>query len=255
MTADREAHEPASDVQRLERELAEARRAVDEMTRFRDLLVGVMGHDLRGALQSLELGSQVLLGKPDDPPAVLRMAATMQRASRRMTRLLEQLLDFARTRLGGTMPMLAAECDVAELARSVIDELEPAARARVALEVTTDPEVRWDRDRMASMLRTVLTNAVQHGTAGTPITVTIDGDAARVRIAVRNDGAVPPELLPILFDPFARAALRRHGAGSVGLGLHILTRIVDAQSGCVRVESSAETGTRFEIDLPRVVAG
>ena len=255
MTANRADRDAGDDLERVRRELAEAGRAVDEMARFRDLLVGVMGHDLRGALQSIELGTQVLLGKPEDASAVLRMAGTMQRASRRMTRLIEQLLDFARTRLGGAIPVLPTACDLGELMRKALDEIEPAARARVGLEIATDPDVRWDRDRMAQVLRALIGNAVQHGTPGTPIAIELDGDAARVRIAIRNDGVVPADVLPVLFDPFARAALRRHGAGSVGLGLNAAAHIVEAHGGRVRVDSSADAGTRVELDLPRVALG
>jgi two-component system sensor histidine kinase/response regulator len=226
-----------------------------EMLRLSDMFVAVLGHDLRGPLQSVELGAQVILGKPEDATAVLRMANTMQRASRRMARLIEQLLDFARARLQGAIPVLPSACDLGDLTRAALSELEPAAAARVALELTGDTAVTWDRDRIGQVLSNVLGNAVQHGTADTPIRIAIAGDAARVAVVVCNQGHVPAETLPMLFDPFTRAehGRQRRGAG-LGLGLYIVDQIVRAHGGHVEVESTPEAGTTFRIELPRHVA-
>lgn len=225
-----------------------------EMLRLSDMFVAVLGHDLRGPLQSVELGAQVILGKPDDTNAVLRMANTMQRASRRMARLIEQLLDFARARVQGAIPVLPAACDLGDLTRSALSELEPAAAERVTLEVGCDTAVTWDRDRIGQVLSNVLGNAVQHGTEGTPIRIAVAGDAARVAVAVCNQGHIPAETLPMLFDPFTRAesGRQRRGAG-LGLGLYIVDQIVRAHGGQVEVESTPEAGTTFRIDLPRHV--
>ncbi len=226
-----------------------------EMLRLSDMFVAVLGHDLRGPLQSIELGAQVILGKPEDTNAVLRMANTMQRASRRMARLIEQLLDFARARLQGAIPVLPAACDLGDLTRAALSELEPAAAERVTLDLTGDTAVTWDRDRIGQVLSNVLGNAVQHGTEGTPIRITVAGDASRVSVVVHNRGHVPAETLPMLFDPFTRAenGRQRRGAG-LGLGLYIVDQIVRAHGGRVEVESTSEAGTTFRIALPRHVA-
>lgn len=226
-----------------------------EMLRLSDMFVAVLGHDLRGPLQSVELGAQVILGKPEDTNAVLRMANTMQRASRRMARLIEQLLDFARARLqGGGIPVLPVACDLGDLTRAALSELEPTAAERVAFELNGDTGVTWDRDRIGQVLSNVLGNAVQHGTEGTPIQIAVGGDATRVSVVVRNQGHVPPETLPMLFDPFTRAesGRQRRGAG-LGLGLYIVDQIVRAHGGHVEVDSTPEAGTTFRIALPRHV--
>jgi signal transduction histidine kinase len=224
-----------------------------EMLRLSDMFVAVLGHDLRGPLQSVELGAQVILGRPDDPTAVLKMANTMQRASRRMARLIEQLLDFARARLEGDIPIVPIACDLAELTRSAIAELEPTAAARVVLETSGDHRVTWDHDRIAQVLSNVLGNAAQHGSPDAPIVIAVAGDADRVTIEIRNQGQIPPEILPMLFDPFSRAEIRRQRTTGLGLGLYIVDQIVKAHGGSVRVDSTPEDGTRFRIELPRNV--
>lgn len=222
-----------------------------EMLRLSDMFVAVLGHDLRGPLQSVELGAQVILSKPDDGQVAARMAATVQRASRRMARLIEQLLDFARARVQGVIPIVPVSADVGDLARTALSDLEPAAAERVTVEAACDPRVRWDRDRIGQVLSNVLGNAVQHGMPGTPIVLAVRGDAERLAITIRNEGHVPAEMLPMLFDPFTRAETRRQRGTGLGLGLYIVDQIVKAHGGQVRVDSAPETGTCFTIDLPR----
>ena len=243
------------ELHRQRHQLSSQLRQLQEMLRLSDMFVAVLGHDLRGPLQSVELGSQVILGKPDDTTAVLRMANTMQRASRRMARLIEQLLDFARSRLQGAIPVMPVACDLRELTRTALSDLDPTAAERVTLEVSGDAHVTWDRDRIGQVLSNLLGNATQHGAEGTPIRVAITGDDARVSIVVHNQGHVPAETMPMLFDPFTRAESgRQRRGGGLGLGLYIVDQIVRAHGGNVQVDSTPEDGTTFRVDLPRHAA-
>lgn len=232
-------------------ELRALRRAARDMEGFRDLVVRVMGHDLRGALQSVELGAQVILSKPEDIAVATRMATTMQRASRRMARLIEELLDFARARLQGAIPVLPVACEVDELVTSALADLEPAAAARVTVDRTGDSRVRWDRDRIGQVLSHLLGNAVQHGLPETPIGVELRGEQERVTIRVRNQGHVAPEALAKILDPFARVGSPpRRGAG-LGFGLYLVDQIVRAHAGSVQVDSTPAAGTCVTVELPR----
>jgi signal transduction histidine kinase len=237
------------ELHRQRHQLAEERDRLKDMLRLSDMFVTVLGHDLRSPLQSIELGAQVILGKPDDAAVTTRMANTMQRASRRMARLIEQLLDVARARLQGGIPILPAESDLGEIARTVLGELDPAAAGRVELRLAGDQHGTWDRDRISQVLSHLIGNAVQHGTAGAPIVIAVDGDDERVAIEIRSGGAIPPASLPTLFDPFTRA---ENGRGrAAGLGLYIVDQIVKGHGGVVAVESTPEAGTTFRVGLPR----
>ncbi|MEO6026371.1 MAG: hybrid sensor histidine kinase/response regulator, partial [Candidatus Binatia bacterium] len=207
------------ELHRQRRQLSEQLTQLKEMLRLSDMFVAVLGHDLRSPLQSIELGAQVILGKPDDAAVAARMANTMQRASRRMARLIEQLLDFARARLQGGIPILPGAGDLGEVAKMVLAELEPTAAARIELRQAGDPHGTWDRDRISQVLSNLVGNAVQHGTADTPIVIDIAGDADHVSIEIRNGGCIPPALLPNLFDPFTRAENGRERSVGLGLGL------------------------------------
>lgn len=232
-------------------ELRRLHRAAIDLEGFRDLVVRVMGHDLRGALQSVELGAQVVLSKPEDAAVAARMATSMQRASRRMARLIEELLDFARARLQGAIPVLPVACELSDLVTTALADLEPAAAARVTVETAGDSQVRWDRERVGQVLSHLLGNALQHGVPETPIGVELRGEPERVTIAVRNQGVVGPETLATIFDPFARAAApRRRGVG-LGIGLYLVDQIAKAHAGSVRVESTPADGTCVTVELPR----
>jgi signal transduction histidine kinase len=103
---------------------------------------------------------------------------------------------------------------------------------------------------MAQVVSNLVGNAITHGAPGEPVRVSLDGDADELRLTVWNAGTqIPPEMLPVLFEPFRRGAASR-GRG-LGLGLYIVKQIVTAHGGDIDVHSTAENGTTFAVRVPR----
>lgn len=113
----------------------------------------------------------------------------------------------------------------------------------------------WDRTRILEVVDNLLSNAIKHGSRGQPIDVTVRSDGDDVVLAVHNGGApIPAELVPVLFDPFRRAARSDHRHGELkshGLGLYIVREIVVSHGGTIDVSSTSEAGTTFTVRLPR----
>ena len=118
--------------------------------------------------------------------------------------------------------------------------------------MTGDSVGAWDPDRLAQVFSNLLGNAVQHGVAAGGVKVHIDGSAPeRVRVAVHNQGCIPPHLFPRVFEPMSGAETRRSGSHGLGLGLFITEQVARAHGGAVSVESTEELGTTFTVWLPR----
>jgi PAS domain S-box-containing protein len=233
------------------REKAEvAREKAEQTARFSEMVAGMLGHDLRNPLAAIKTGAQFVLRKADDEK--LRSCAShIVSGSDRMARMIDQLLDFTRIRLGGGFEVARREVDLGELALQIIAETETAHHCSIKLERHGDIRGVWDSDRLAQVLSNLLANAAQHGVRDRPIALVIDGRRAdAVHVRVLNEGQIPSELLPSVFDPFRRG---RAGTktGGLGLGLYIAQEIVRAHDGTMDVSSTAEGGTVFTIELPR----
>ncbi|WP_160174492.1 PAS domain-containing protein [Archangium violaceum] len=223
---------------------------------FRERFLGIVSHDLRNPLSIITLSATMLLRQEALPERALRLAQRISLNAEQMTRMIGDLLDLTRGRLGGGIPISPAPCDLGPLGRRVVSELEVAHPAReLRLEARGDLRGEWDQDRLAQLLGNLLRNAVDYSPEGTPITLALDGEGARVRLEVRNLGEpIPAEALPGLFEPFRRGQTRGSGSTSgLGLGLYIVQQIATAHGGGVEVRSTREEGTVFTVQLPRVV--
>ena len=229
--------------------------SLQETVRQNELFTGVLAHDLRNPLGAVSMAAQVLAlrrerageQKNDDP--VNRILASCQR----MSKLIDQLLDFTRVRSGGGIEVNPDEVDLAALTRQAVDELS-TAQPTWSIEIREAGDLLgwWDADRILQVLSNLVANAGQHGTAGRPIEVALDGTEANdVRIVIRNAGAIPSVLQPHLFDPFRAHREGRERSSGLGLGLYIVQEIVRAHGGGLTIESADETGTTVRVVLPR----
>jgi signal transduction histidine kinase len=232
-------------------------RARDELARtvrLNETFAGVLGHDLRNPLNAIMTAAQLLQLRTNDE----RITGPVKRilsSGERMARMISQILDFARIRLAGGLQLDRRAVDLSEMIRRIVSEVEVANPTwRVEIDAVGDATGVWDEDRLAQVVSNLTGNAVQHGSPDSPLIVHVDGsDARAVALSFSNRGALPADLLPVLFDPFADAKSKRARARGLGLGLFITKEIVTAHGGEVAV-SSVDDRVSFRVVLPRATA-
>jgi len=236
-----------------EEELRAHNEELARTVRFSEMFVGILGHDLRNPLSAVTTAASLLLRRAESE-AVARPAARILSSGQRMGRMINQLLDFTRIRLGKGLPLARGPVDLAEVCRVVVEEAQLAdALPRIEVEAAGELAGWWDSDRLSQLLSNLLGNALSHGDPAGRVTVRLDGRrTAEVGLQVNNQGVIPPEVLPVLFDPGRATASTGRGATSgLGLGLYISHEIVTAHAGTIQVASSPEEGTCFTVTLPR----
>lgn len=214
----------------------------------REQFIAILGHDLRAPLSTIAMATQLLTHGALDARGS-DLVVRIVRSTRRMEGMIGALLDFARGRLGGGIPIERARCDLASLCLSALEEAQQAQPTRVfEFETKGDVTGSWDADRLEQVLTNLLGNAVQHGED--PIRVVARGADDHVILTVQNRGrAIPTAVLPVLFEPFHERALGSRSG--LGLGLYIVGEIVRAHGGTIGVRSSTEEGTTLTVELPR----
>jgi two-component system NtrC family sensor kinase len=217
-------------------------------------LLGIVGHDLRTPLTSIRISASGMMRDPDLGERHVRALERVEGGAARMTRLINDLLDYSRARLGQGLPMKPCATDLEAVCAEVLDTVRAAHPGRTLVyEHEGDGSGVWDPERIQQVLLNLLTNAVRHGAPDSAVTLAWQGRRDEKVISVHNFGPpIEPRLLAHMFEPFTRAAPGGPTWGGVGLGLYIVKQIVVAHGGAVRVRSSAEAGTTFEIALPRV---
>jgi two-component system, sensor histidine kinase and response regulator len=229
---------------RLSEQLLELRNAL----RLNEMFSAVLGHDLRNPLHAITLSAELLIRQSQDP-AIAAVGQRIGASAKRMARMIEQLLDLARIRSGG-LELNMSECEVSRALAPILDELaSPRTHERITLTVSGDTTAVFDVDRLSQVFSNLVGNALKHGDASSPVAVTVDGsDSDCVRIRIRNRGAIPPEQMPVLFEPFKSANAAR---GGLGLGLYIAKQLAEAHGATVDAYSEADDCTTFTVSLPR----
>jgi signal transduction histidine kinase len=227
---------------------------LEDTVRQNERLAGVLAHDLRNPLGAILSTAQLVAKLRQVPDARAdRALDRIVSSGHRMSLLIDQLLDFTRARSGGGIDVAPREADLAAIVRQAIDELEVAHPDWVVrYDVRGSTRGSWDVDRLLQVVSNLVANAGQHGTAGAPITVVVDGtEADSVSIAVYNQGAIDERVLPTLFEPFGAKLTGHLPSRGLGLGVFIVRELVRAHGGTVRVETDDARGTTFRVQLPR----
>jgi signal transduction histidine kinase/GAF domain-containing protein len=229
-----------------------ARQQLSEMVVFRERMAGVLGHDLRNPLTTISMADGLLLNRTDLPPDAHNQAVRIRRAANRMQEMINTLLDFTRARFLGQIPVSPAPADLGQIARDAVDDARVASTDRkLEVEVAGDPHGTWDPGRMAQIISNLVDNAIAYGDPKTPVRVSVDSARDDVVLQVHSEGPpIPPDVVPVLFEPFRRGAEDRSPRG-LGLGLYIVQQLVQAHHGTISVQSTEKEGTTFTIKLPR----
>jgi signal transduction histidine kinase len=242
------AHELADEAEAAKKHAEESERELRTVAEFREMFIGILGHDLRNPLSSISMAAALLLRRGHLDAHDAETAARIIRSGQRMSRMITQLLDLTRARLGGGLLIEPKPADLREVCRNVIEEFE----ADIHLEVEGDVTGTWDQDRLAEVLSNLTGNAIEYAAPGTAVIVKAHSEGAQVVVEISNQGEpIPADVLPSIFEPFRRARPREKSAsGNLGLGLYIAHQIVLSHSGTLKARSAGGT-TTFVIRLPR----
>jgi signal transduction histidine kinase len=224
-----------------------------ERERWRQLFLGVLGHDLRGPLNAIAVTAEIMRVEAIAPPA---QTAVLGRGVKRLTSLLDSLLEYSRASLGGSMALHATQADFAVACEEELELLRAAhPGANIAYTADGDTKGIFDSSRVREALGNLVSNAVKHGEPTGPIGVRVEGHGASVRVSVENVGDIPPEDFEHLFEPLhqrktpSAVAERSH----LGLGLFIVRQIARAHGG--EITGNCSNGhVRFTIELPRAAS-
>jgi sigma-B regulation protein RsbU (phosphoserine phosphatase) len=247
----------ATDRRRYEQELLAAREAAKtslanerETSELREQFIAVLGHDLRNPLASISAGARIL-GRGAKTEKDHQVVAMLQTTVMRMAELIDNVLDFARGRLGGGITLdRNARKPLEPVLHQVIDELRLSSPGRrIETEYAMDSPVDCDRTRIGQLVSNLVGNALSHGATKEPVRVRAETEDGLFKLSVANGGdPIPEAAMKRLFEPFFRGEVRASRQG-LGLGLHIASQIAKAHDGVLTVTSTPKE-TRFTFVMP-----
>lgn len=232
-------------------------RYTKDLDNSKEMFLAILGHDLRTPIGAVMMSSEFMLDTGELAEPHLELATRISRAAKRMNHMVGALLDFTRSRLGGGIPIVREKMDMAQTVREVSEEIAAAYPDRtLQIGASSDVDGEWDCPRISQVLTNLMANAMEHGSAGTDVTVGVQGDEHEVDITIHNRGpAIPAAQMLGLFNPMKNSegteTAGLGASGNLGLGLYIAERIVNAHRGRITVKSSEKDGTTFTVHLPR----
>jgi sigma-B regulation protein RsbU (phosphoserine phosphatase) len=230
-------------------EREEGRLQAQHAAELREQFIAVLGHDLRNPLAGLEGGRRILESIHSDPKSV-RVLRLMAESVSRMSKLIDNVMDFARGRLGGGIGIVRSAGERIEPTLSqVVNEIRAAHPDRqIEIRFNLSGAIDVDHARIAQMFSNLVGNAVAHGAADTPVVIEATDADGMFELSVANTGdPIPAAALERLFQPFYRGEVRPNSQG-LGLGLYIASQIAKAHGGTLEAESDLG-GTRFSFRM------
>jgi hypothetical protein len=236
-------------------------KAVSSYTRqvdqSRDLFLAILSHDLRNPLNSITMSASLLPRLVPPATEVIDVVSQISSSAGVMGKMISDLLDYTRTRLGAGMPVSRAMMDLGALCQELHNEFRTAHPNR-SIGLRSEGEVcgNWDIDRLRQAISNLVGNAIQHSPQSAPVELSVSGDASDALVSIYNGGPpIPQGELAKIFDPLVRGSIagqpRANRPGSIGLGLYIARAIAESHGGTINVTSSDASGTTFTMRLPR----
>ncbi|QCO66847.1 HAMP domain-containing histidine kinase [Luteimonas yindakuii] len=223
-----------------------------EAETWRNIFLGVLGHDLRGPLTAILLTSNVMSQLTTEAP-LSRLTKRLVMSGERMATLLDDLLDFSRTSLGVGIRITRKDADLAQELRDEIEMLRMAwPDTQMDFDAPDGMQACVDASRLREALANLVNNAVKHGDAQARVRVTLGEDDAGIVLTVENMGnAIPAATLSTMFEPLRRGAeyAGLEDGASLGLGLFVVREVVRAHDGEVTVRSAGDS-TTFTMRMP-----
>jgi sigma-B regulation protein RsbU (phosphoserine phosphatase) len=225
-------------------QLTSARKEAEDRALFAEQMVAIVSHDLRNPLMAVLLGIDAV-ERETLTPRQQRLLAQMRDAGHRSSRLINDLLDFTQARVGRGIRIHPVSIDMHACTSGALEELRLAMPTRQLVHVQDGPAHHIaDADRITQFIGNLVGNANAYGDSASPITVSSIGGPQGFEISVHNYGTpIPEQLLGKIFEPMTRGDQASEG---IGLGLFIVSQIVNAHGGRMEVHSSADEGTVFQ---------
>jgi signal transduction histidine kinase len=241
----------------IDQELAESVNFyTSKVAESRELVIGILSHDLRSPLQAIVLSTELSLHMGQLNERQTMLSKKVLECTHRMSALIDDLLDVTRARFGAGLPVVRVMMNMATVAEQIVEEVRVVHPHRVIELSTSGPMVgEWDKARIGQIFSNLLNNAMQYGSHRAPVRVGLKGDLEAVTLTVGNDGVpILAEKIKLIFDPLTRAVSDQDAvpaSGNLGLGLYITKEVVLAHGGTIGVTSSEMAGTVFTCHFPR----
>ena len=229
-----------------ETKLTEERKTAE----LRDQFIAILGHDLLNPVGAVLNVAQLMLRMPIDE-RMTRLANIIQDSSFRMRGLIDNILDFARGRLGeGIILNRIADENMEKILDQVIGEISIVSPNRfIEKDFDFTEAVNCDGKRIAQLFSNLLSNAITHGDQNAPVKVKAGSGNGELYLSVTNSGTkIPDAAMARLFQPFSRGEIKP-GQQGLGLGLYIASEIAGAHGGTLKVISTDEQ-TCFTMRIP-----
>jgi signal transduction histidine kinase len=230
---------------------AESNLANEQKTHdVRDQFIAILGHDLRAPLSAISMSSE-MLKETALPSEDLQLVNIINKSAKRMSGLIDNILDFARARLGNGIILNRSMTEpLEEILNQVIREMKASQPDRIILaEFNFTEAVYCDSNRIAELFSNLLGNALAYGNPEKPVKVEAMCCDGLFHLSVTNSGPkIPDRIRERLFHPYVRGEAKP-GQQGLGLGLYIASEIALAHDGRIEVQST-DTETRFTLKIP-----